>query len=390
MSLCRTGIAAVVVSLVAACLAWAASGAASTRPAGVTPGQVVDRLGSTHVVGGYHFTDKNFLGEGADAILATGMRVIKLYLHEPRVHYRPNSDWPESFADLVEMARHPYYRAVFDKPFHTFILTTYSVTGKDVMGRWRDGYTDEEYAEDLRQFHDLTRHLLATYEGTGKTFVLQHWEGDWAVRGNTDRSEKGDPSEERCRAMARWLNARQEGVERARKEAGHTGVKVYHACEVNLVRNAMQGRPTVTNNVLPHTHCDLYSYSAYDTIGLASGDVAKGRAVFRDALDYIAAKAPDSEAFGAKNVYVGEFGWPEVVSEKDPHTSTDKSLNVIRMTVETALEWGCPYIVYWQVYDNECRVRDPRPTNADVRGFYLIKPDGTRSAACDYLVSLLE
>ena len=77
------------------------------------------------------------------------------------------------------------------------------------------------------------------------------------------------------------------------------------------------------------------------------------------------------------------------VSKQDPDASTAKSLNVIRITVETALEWGCPYIVYWQVYDNELRVKDRRPTNDDVRGFYLIKPDGTHAAAWDYFASLL-
>jgi hypothetical protein len=36
----------------------------------------------------------------------------------------------------------------------------------------------------------------------------------------------------------------------ARREIGRTDVKVYNACEVNLVKIAMQGRNTVTNNVL--------------------------------------------------------------------------------------------------------------------------------------------
>ena len=74
-----------------------------------------------------------------------------------------------------------------------------------------------------------------------------------------------------------------------------------------------------------------------------------------------AAKAPDSPDFGSRNVYVGEFGWPQVASEKDPQASTDKSMRVVRMTTENALEWGCPYVVYWQVYDNESRAGSRRP-----------------------------
>jgi hypothetical protein len=45
--------------------------------------------------------------------------------------------------------------------------------------------------------------------------------------------------------------------------------------------------------------------------------------------------------------------------------------------------------VYWQVYDNESRAQGRRPNNNEVRGFYLIKPDGTHAAAWDYFTSLL-
>ena len=63
-------------------------------------------------------------------------------------------------------------------------------------------------------------YFCSKYKGTGKTFVLANWEGDWAVRGTTDRSPKSDPTPPRIANMIRWFNARQEGVERARKEIG--------------------------------------------------------------------------------------------------------------------------------------------------------------------------
>lgn len=351
---------------------------------------LADRLGCTHVSGTYSLTEKDYLNEGADRIAELGMRTLKIYLNDPRGRYPFHSDWPKQFKSLVEMARHPYYRAVFVKPFRTYILTTFSLTSKDAMQRWRDGFTDEEYAEELRQFEEIATHFLRQYKGTGKTFVLQNWEGDWALRGNFDRKPEADPTEEAAHNMIRWLQARQEGVERARKRAGRTDVKVYHACEVNLVAVAMEGRRTVTNDVLPHVNCDLVSYSAYDTIGLAADDPAKGADALRTALDHIASKTPDAKPFGDKNIYIGEFGWPQVVSEQDPHATPEKNLSVVRATVETALEWGCPYIVYWQIYDNESRVGKDRPTNDQVRGFYLIRPDGTKAPAWDYFESLLK
>ena len=42
---------------------------------------VRDVVGVTHVAGRYHLTDKDFLSEGADQILALGSRVIKVWFY---------------------------------------------------------------------------------------------------------------------------------------------------------------------------------------------------------------------------------------------------------------------------------------------------------------------
>jgi hypothetical protein len=142
-----------------------------------------------------------------------------------------------------------------------------------------------------------------------------------------------------------------------------------------------EGRPGVTNQVLPGTNVDLVSYSAWDTQGDSDA--------FRRALDYIANHAPDRPPFGARNVYVGEFGAPQ---NEWPLERTQKTVcNVVGQ----AIDYGCPYIVYWQVYCNELRHGDTKPTvpvrsNEAVRGFWLIRPDGTRAWAWQYLHDLLK
>ncbi len=372
------------VAIAAWAVVWGCAGlsqADGPREAGLA-----DRLGCAHVKGAYRFTDGDFLNEGADRILQTGMRVIKVYLHDPAGNYPTPRGWPQ-FESLTDMARHPSYRRLFARPFSTFILTAYSVGADDHY--WREGVSEADAARERRQFAELTAHLLKTYAGTGKTFVLQNWEGDWALRGALGAAAKAEPGPREIEGMIRWLNARQAGVEEGRRAVRAPKVRVYHACEVNLVAEAMQGRRTVTNDVLPHTRCDLYSYSAYDTIGAASEDFEAGRELFRRALNHIASRAPDSPDFGDRNVYVGEFGWPEVRSAQDPAADGEKAMRVIRMTTETALEWGCPYVVYWQVYDNESRAGGRRPANGEVRGFYLIRPDGSRAPAWDYFAGLL-
>jgi hypothetical protein len=161
---------------------------------------------------------------------------------------------------LVEIAQSPYFRQLFDKPFTTYILMCFSV-GNDA-GYWRKGLTKEQKQDEQRQFYELAKYLLSAYKGTGKTFVLQHWEGDWLIRGNYDRNI--DPKPEAISGMIDWLNARQAGVNRAREEVGTRGVRVYHAAEVNRVVASMkEGRPGVVNTVLPRTKLDLVSYSAW-------------------------------------------------------------------------------------------------------------------------------
>lgn len=340
---------------------------------------VRDVLGVTHVVGRYALTEKDFLNEGADQVLALGSRVIKLWFYPgqgepPQKMYPFHSDWPV-VTDLVSCAKTPYFQAVFAKPFTTYILTT--ARPDRPQGYWRDGMTAADEAAETQAFSELTKHFLTTYRGTGKTFILQHWEGDWLVRGHTD--SKQDPTPKDLANMVRWLNARQAGVIQAREQVGEHGVKVYHAAEVNRVHDAMvAGRPTVINRVIPQTRVDLVSYSAYDT----SNDHRDNPQVFRAALDFIAQHAPGGKA----SVYVGEFGSPE---NESPPAVVEKT---ITDTVQTALDWGCRYVVYWELYCNERKdpaTPVPVKRNDQMRGFWLIRPDGSKSWAWDYFYGIL-
>ncbi len=350
--------------------------------AGVTR-SLRDIVGVTHVAGRYHLSDKDFLNEGADQILELGSRVIKVWFYGKR-HERPqnvypyNSDWPK-VRTLAEGAQTPYYSRLFNKPFTTYILVVTSLGRDD--GYWRSGITEEQKADETQQFYELTRHLLSTYRNTGKTFILQHWEGDWMIRGSFDAN--ADPTADAIKNMIDWLNARQAGVTRAREETGADGVRVYHAAEVNRVVSSMKtGRPNMVNKVLPHTKLDLVSYSAWDSATEHYNDPN----VLRDALNFIAAHLADSADFGDKNVYVGEFGMPENLY------SPEQIQEAIPGAVETAVDWGCPWVVYWQLYCNELKAPQAKPpvkNNDDVRGFWLIRPDGSKAWTWRYFHKLL-
>jgi len=342
-----------------------------------------DTVGIVHVAGRYHLTDQDFLNEGADQILILGSRVIKVWFFSGRSSgslvqsYPYHSQWP-SVASLVEGAQTPYFQALFDKPFTTYILKV-TAWGRE-EGYWRNGISEEQKKDEQRQFYELAKHLLTRYRGTGKTFILQHWEGDWMVRGSFDG--KAAPKELALNSMIEWLNARQAGVDQARKEVGQQDAHVYHAAEVNRVVQSMrEGFPNVVNKVLPHTGVDLVSYSAWDSATEHYADPN----VLRQALDFIAAHTPDSPDFGDHNVYLGEFGMPE----------NQYTLSQIRTAIPNAvragLDWGCPYVVYWQLYCNElkdAKTETPVKSNDAVRGFWLIRPDGTKSWLWDYFHGL--
>lgn len=359
---------------------------------------MADIIGATHVRGFYYLTDKDYLNEGADQILGMGSRVIKIWFygkrHEHPEHvYRFNSDWP-AVDSLVEGAQLPYFKTLFDKPFSTYILVVTSLGRSSKY--WYDGITQQQAMDEARQFYELTRYLLATYRGTGKTFVLQHWEGDWMTRKHFEREVDPDPKVHSN--MIQWLNARQAGVNKARQEMGNCGVYVYHALEVNnVVPSLEKGRPNIVNAVLPYTNVDLASYSAYDSIFAAkSGD----KQLFRRCVEYIKDHLPPSAVFGRNSVYIGEYAVPE-----NDSFSQDDIQVIVENTVQTALDMQCPWIVYWQLYCNEKKQAmesnnpyddtEDKPNynqlitaNDQARGWWLIRQDGSKPWVYDYLSGL--
>jgi len=217
-------------------------------------------FGIAHVDGKYFLTKEDFLNEGVDQILATGSKVVKLYLTPKQ--YPWNSDWPKGIGSLTQLAQTPYFKSVFSKPFQTYVLTVYALSRPDHY--WTAGISSEQAADETRQFYELSKHLLLAYKGTGKTFVLQHWEGDWALRHGSPKAYDASyvPSPTAVQGMIQWLNARQAGIVKARTEVGSTEVHVYGATEVNRLEDSIAGKPGMANSVLPHG-CDWNCRSVY-------------------------------------------------------------------------------------------------------------------------------
>ncbi|MBC7960664.1 MAG: hypothetical protein H7X94_12415, partial [Vallitaleaceae bacterium] len=249
---------------------------------------------------------------------------------------------------------------------------------------YTNGMSTSEINAVKNEFYQLTKYLMNTYHDTNKTFILQNWESDNYILPNAPVGY-GDPGQTKIQGLIDWLNARQDGISQARNELSSLhGVHIYGSAEVNRINDARlnPSDPTkgnVVNRVLPYTHMDLYSYSVYEpTLPVDSNTLIAN-------LDYLKSKAPDSAAFGADNIYIGEFGVPE------NNYPANSQLTNTKNVIETALSWGAKYAVYWQLYCNEnSSTYSGRPTNTNVRGFWLIRPDSTVSPSYDYLKGIFK
>jgi hypothetical protein len=309
----------------------------------------------------YHFTEKTRLVETAQAMLDMGSNVIK-FAADPAAmdaYHLPANPEIKTLKDLF--ALEPSYQAVLSMPFDYYLVWAYPLgTAKSC----REAWTEEDRRREYDEMYGLTRYLLEKFSGTNKTFLLGHWEGDWVLLGGYDIN--AEPKPESVTGMINWLNLRQKAVDDALRDTSHHGVHVFHYTEVNLVQKAIAGRTSVCNSVLPHTNVDMVSYSSYDSLDLSKGAPAM-RERLKTALDYVAAKLPEKELeWNVPRVFIGEYGFP-IRQVQTPEAQKQDAREVIR----AGLEWGCPFILYWEMYDNEMEEGSEKTS-----GFWMIDNHG--------------
>jgi hypothetical protein len=315
-------------------------------------------VGTQAIGGPYQFTDENYLIEVAREIEALGSNLIKFAMnprmYTKRPYYLDEVDGIRSMANLLE--KHPVYREVMDMPFRFYHIWANPYKKPN----WQDGLTEREEEAIYKDFHDLTTYLLTKYANSGKVFLLGHWEGDWILKGATDPTI--DPTPERIQGFAQYLNIRQRAIEDARNELVESGAWVYHYTEVNMVRKGIDGsRPTLTNSVLPLVDIDFVSYSSYDVIQRDSM-----REELFAALDHIESQLRPRSDIKGKRVFVGEYAIKARSVEFDEKKHDRRNREVTR----AMLEWGCPFIIYWQFYCNEKNAEGLH------EGYWLVNDEG--------------
>lgn len=300
----------------------------------------------------YQFTDQTRLVETAQRIQEMGSNLLKFSMSRRCFGDQYHLPRNEKIGNLAEMARdEPSAKAVLEMPFSWYQIWAYPFAHEHAA--FLDGLSEEERKQAYREIYDLTVHLLKTYKGTGKTFMLGHWEGDWYLA--YTREER--PTPVKIKGMIDWLNVRQKAIDDAKRDTPSSKVNVYHYTEVNLVQRGMKGESCLVNDVLPYTKVDFVSYSCYDTIYPKMGETRKA---LHKALDYVESKLPKKEGIEGKRVFIGEYGFPLEMAG-----TPEKQDEFSREVCVAALEWGCPFVLYWEMYCNE------KP-NGKHRGFWLI------------------
>jgi hypothetical protein len=323
-------------------------------------------LGTQIISAPYRFTKEPALLEMAKAVRELGSDTLKLSVSPkyPELYHIPKDPQIKSARDLI--SKEPSFKAVFDMPFRNILLWVYPFS--DSLKHFRSGKLAQAEADKIYQeIHDFTAYLLTTYSGSGKSFYLGNWEGDWHTLVGQDKTE--DPTPESLAIMREWLLLREKAISDARRNTPHTEVNVYFYVEINLVKKALkEGRPAIVNQVLPHIKTDFVSYSSYDVTKSAMREGGEaGRKQFFEALDYIEKNLPPSDIKG-KRVMIGEYG-VTLESVRDPQVQAKQIAELMKWS----LEWGCPFVLYWQLYCNEINEHTQKH-----RGYWLIDDKGVK------------
>lgn len=319
----------------------AVAGAAAAEAQTARPVEHFNYVLGTQTFGpSYHFTAGSPVVETAEAISALGSNTIKFQL-------KPTAGGEQTLAEIARSD--PTIKTVIDMPFANLLMWVYPPATRARL------FDPATLGTEYTQLYDLTRYLRQTYSGTGKAFFLGNWEMD----NHLTASRKKEPSPELLANVATWVERRQQAVDDAKRDTPDSDVEVYYYLEVNLVWDAIAGRPRAANTVLPATRVDYVSYSAYDSL------LPNPEQKLPQALDYLQSQLQPKDGLFGRRVFIGEYGFP--ADRYSPQEQDSLSRRVMR----TGLEWGCPFVLYWEMYNNE--VRDGRQ-----RGFWLIDNEGRK------------
>ena len=345
------------------------------------------RIGFYQWVGSPNFAaSEDLLTRARRRSVETGSRVFRLYLgarfdyvhltFSSRLFSRDRVEGPLTPTKILAL---PRYRSVLeDDSIETVVLTVYPIrdygAGPDdinLLRPWSKAETELEHGQTkqlceflYRQFGDKPKTIiLANSEADGKLLEIMNYTGS---------------PQRAIDTLTQWTNTRFQAVDEVRNRYPEARLRIFHALEINLVNLRLVKRgarfqkaaPTqgsseqgwsALEHVVPNVVFDLLSYSAYESANSpfetreSDTDPRETAARLRRDLERIRSQAERSlsplgrRRFGKDFVMIGELGYAR---DRFEHLPTGPLLPRLYYALKTVLEWGCPYVVLWQVYDS--------------------------------------
>jgi hypothetical protein len=261
-------------------------------------------------------------------------------------------------------ASEPIQAVLSYKEFHTVMFTVY-----DYASSANQHYLDPAFLTANRQkvfdeYEELTETIMRRESGSGRVFVIGHWEGDNQVycgssyKFQVDNAERakclGMNPAQRLAGLREWLRIRQEAIAAGReraKQAGASGVEVYHAVEFNTLFHfrgvtgagiRSKDYSGVLDSVVPAVKPDVCSYSAWESLN--PDKLGKDLKVIR-------------KACGPARLIIGELGYQPTADRKDPTKDYRKAVDAMKKD-----RGGIAAVFFWEAFE---------------RGFGIFSADGT-------------
>lgn len=322
-------------------------------------------IGSAHVAGDYNVpNDGQQFTNGCNEIFTRGFTVLKIYATGAYLtDYPLQSAWssvPTNLSQLVATTQYATQIARFSK-----VVFTAFTFANGTTNWWRVDPSNAKMAAEYTEIYNLAVYLLTTYNGQGKEFILQNWEGDWAFMDSTTVDTY--VPRKMVDYYAAFLGTRQRAIQDARRDTA-SDCTILHAYEANRALDARElpHLRRILKDIAPRIQPDIISYSAYDSTIVEQGGWGASYAAWLAATTPVFQKAlrQIQLCFPGVPIQIGEFGYPE--------TEAPVGRNCGDMCTATYAIFqpitGARNFIYWEVFDNEAP-----------RGYYIVKSDGSTS-----------
>lgn len=253
----------------------------------------------------------------------------------------PGQTWGGTYTTLAQIVADTAFSTAI-APFSTVVLNCWTFAN-GTNNPWVNAVTPTSLSSEYTEIKALADYLLANF--SGKTFIIQNWEGDWSLLGVFDPLAPIPPY--RAQRMAAFERERARAVRDSR--ATNTGTsKVLHAIEVNRALDKYGAR--VTRDVLPLVTPDLVSLSAYEAVNAFVGQPNQAAAedAIESSLRALVAEVRQYVKPGT-HIYLGEFGFPQ-----DEASMAGFSVSGFLDRIATVCDAvGVSLAIWWQSLDNE-------------------------------------